>query len=309
MKDDSIKMITMIVSCFFSVFFNASFLCFYIRFGQIRNNFASQLILILSICDLLCWGQSLLMNLYLLFTDQTVYDFQDSLCISLAFLMNLSSMTIMITIFLISFSIYLSTVKNIVITDHKFKLYFSAIFFIIILSALPFITNDYGKADSMLCWIVGKPMSFFSYYLVIWVIFLIDFYFIARTLYVIKKLPIVEHLKIKLKRHLILFPLIFIFSYSAGFLNSFIGLFYEKGIFWLGIVDYVLEPMDGVLNPLAYMLINDKVRNGIKSFLCFQKKNSKKKEENDDSKIESILNSEDSDEERKNSGATSANAN
>ena len=267
MIDEVAKLISFFCSSTASVIFTSIFLIFYIKYGQIRNNFASQLILILAFADLLCWSQTVITNLYLLSVNDTNDSFNDSVCIYLAYVINLSSMTILIIVFLISFSIYLSTVRNIVITDHKFEIWFGATWIILILSTLPFITGDYGRTDHVLCWIAGKPMKFFSYYMIILVIFVIDFYCIIKTLQVIKKLPILASVKTRLKRHLILFPLIFIFSFSAGLINSIICLINpDLNIYWLEVLDYILEPMDGVLNPLAYMLINEKVYKGVKQF-------------------------------------------
>jgi len=270
-----VKLICFTLSCFFSVTVTSSFLIFYIKFGQIRNNFASQLILVLSISDLFCYAQLLITNLYLLITQNKISSFDKCLCIYLAYFQNLASITVLITVFLISFSIYLSTVKNVVIAKYKFRLCLAAVFFVAIVSSLPFITGDYGQTDTILCWIVGKPMKFFSYYFIILVIFLIDFYCIIKALTVIKKLPILDPMKTKLRRHLILFPLIFLFCFSAWFINSIIDFFKpEFEVYWLEAVDYVFEPLDGVLNPLAYMLINEQVQNGIKQFFTCSQKNS-----------------------------------
>ena len=275
MEDHLIKLICFTLSCSCSVTVTSSFLAFYIKFGQIKNNFASQLILILAISDLFCWGQLLITNLYLLISGEQINSFDPSLCIYIAYFQNLSSFITLVTVFLISFSIYLSTVKNIVITKYRFKLCLAAVFFVFIFSSLPFFTSDYGQTDTVICWIVGKPMKFFSYYFIILLIGLIDFYCIIKALHVIKKLPILPLMKTKLRRHLILFPLIFLFTFAAGFFNSTLNFFRpDSRIPWLEALDFLLEPMDGVLNPLAYMLINEQVQQGIKKFFDCSRKSS-----------------------------------
>lgn len=274
-----IKAISLLVSCSLSVISTGLFLIFYVKYGEFKNNFASQLILILALCDLLCWGQCLVTSIYILANNTVVSEFNGSLCVYLAYIVNLSSLSILITVFLISFSIYLSTVRNIVITRYQLMLWFIAAFFVLIMSILPFLVNEYGPVDGVLCWVTGKNMKFFSYYVWILLIFIVDYYCILKTLFVIRKLPLQAKVKIKLRRHLILFPLIFIFSFSAGLINSIIAVINpEINIFWLEVLDYILEPTDGILNPIAYMLINEKMAKGIKQFF-FGKKNKSNNED------------------------------
>lgn len=275
-----IKAITLLVSCSLSVISTGLFLIFYVKYGEFKNNFASQLILILALCDLLCWGQCLVTSIYILAKNTVAYEFNESLCVYLAYIVNFSSLSVLITVFLISFSIYLSTVRNIVITRYQLLLWFIAAFFVLIMSFLPFLVDEYGPVDGVLCWVTGKNMKFFSYYILILLIFIVDYYCIIKTLFVIRRLPLQAKVKMKLRRHLILFPLIFIFSFSAGLINSIITVINpEIDIFWLEVLDYVLEPTDGILNPIAYMLINEKMAKGIKEFFFGKKKKNINNEE------------------------------
>lgn len=262
-----IKSIAFLISCSLSVICTGLFLIFFLRYGKLKDNFASQLILVLAISDLICWAQCFITILYVLISGTPANEFNEGICIYIGYIVNLSALVILITVFLISFSIYLSTVKNICITKYQVRIWLISAGIALILSFLPFIFSAYGPVDSVLCWVVSKQVKFYSYYFLILLIFFIDYFCIVRALAVINRLPLQYQVKVKLRRHLIFFPLVFIFSFSAGLINSIISvLLPDLDIFWLEVLDYILEPLDGILNPIAYMLINEKMMKGIRRF-------------------------------------------
>jgi len=259
---DHNKMIASLICCAISVFFTSVAIFFYTKYGELRRNFSSQLVFILALSDLLCWIQVLISDAYLLATEQTTEAINDQLCIMLGFFSNFTSVITLATVFFISFLIYLNVVWLIPIERYRREFIVSTTIFVLVLSFLPLGTNRYGRTDNILCWIDGPDMVFYGYYLIILIVFLIDFYCIAHSLYKIYQMPLPKIIKSRLRRHLTFFPIILLGSWIAGLINSFIGVISpETNIPILGLLDYILEPLEGVFNPIAYMMMLEKSRN------------------------------------------------
>lgn len=274
--------------CSISVIFTSFFIYFYIRFGDILKNFACQLVLILSISDMCCWSMILIMDVYILSTGIPATEFENTNCQIIGFFLHLNSIITIIIVFLISFLIYLTVVWNLDILKYGRIIIAISILILILLCIVPFFLNDYGASDEQLCWLKGAYSSFFEYYFIIIIILIIDFYFIRKTLIKINKQPYNENYKLKLKKYLIFFPFIFLICFSIGALKSILELMDIDIPYWITIIDYTLQPLNGLLNPLAYMLINDNVSSGVKKI--FKKKEEESLLTSDISQIENIIN-------------------
>ena len=263
---DHDKLLASLICCVLSVFFTSVAIYFYIKYGDLRKNFSAQLVFILALSDLLCWIQVTISDAYLLGSGKTSASIEYHVCIMLGFFSNFTSVVTLATVFFISFLIYLNVVWFIPIERYRLVFVSSTAIFVLILSFLPLFMHSYGPTDDILCWINGPNMVFYGYYLIILIVFMIDFYCIAHCLYKIHIIPFPNQIRSKLRRHITFFPIILLGSWSAGLVNSFLGILNvdinSEVINIISLLDYILEPLEGVFNPIAYMMINEKVKIG-----------------------------------------------
>lgn len=266
----------------FSTFFSTIFLIIFIKKVDVRNLLASKLILLLSINDILNWGQVWVYDLYLLIKDRDIEIIGEIPCEIIGFFNNFTCILTIIITSSICFMVYLTTVLEKFVKYNFTVILFGIMIISVLLSCLPFINNNYGRTNGISCWIKTKENAFYSYYLILYFMFVLQFYFILHSLKSINKKPYDENFKKSMKIYLIFFPMCILIAWFPGLLQNLINIITEnENIFGLDVLDYCFEPLIGVFNPLIYMMINKEVKNYVKTkifdfyYLLICKKNEK----------------------------------
>lgn len=281
--------------CFFSttlsVFVTTIFLIIFLKKVEIKNSLAAKLILILSINDIFNWGQVWVYDLYILITEKSIKSIGEKGCEIMGFFNNLTCMsTITITSF-ICFMIYISTVWEIFIQLNFLIILIGIIIISIMLGLLPFIKEGYGEMNDLTCWIKNSEDAFYTYYLILYFSFALEFYFILHSLKSIYKKPFDEKFKRKTKIYLIFFPLSVVVAWFFGLLQNLFNNITGDNFYILDLLDFLFEPFVGIFNTLIYMMINKEVRDYVinKIYWCKQEINKEKSNDLNDELTHSII--------------------
>jgi len=186
-------------------------------------------------------------------------------------------MCVLLIGFFLFFNVYLGKNPNII----QKTVYFIASLLTIILTAIPFINESYGDVDGSTCWIQGYYMRLGAFYIPLIVILILDFVFIGLTINKINKMELMAQYQRNLIIKFISFPLIMLVCWGPGTLKRIIEIAVDNpdDLLFLKYLMYILMPLQGVFNPLAYLLINDTLKYKILRF-CKMESDEKKENEN-----------------------------
>ena len=261
-----------LIASIVSVLFSGISIFLYIKYASLDHNYAAKLIVLLSIADICGWTPGIITAFETLLTQKTQNQFNGASCIFLAvwktFFNNMTNVCVLLIGFFLFLNVYLG--KN----PHDFQkvVYFLSLLIVIILTVIPGITNDYGDVDGSTCWIQGYYMRLGVFYLPLLIMLVLDFIFISITINKINKLQLMAEYQRKLIVKFISFPIIMFICWGPGTLKRLLdNSVNADSLLFLKYLMYILMPLQGVFNPLAYLFINDTLRYKILSFFKMEK--------------------------------------
>lgn len=252
----------------FSVVFSVICIFLYLKFANLENNYAAKLIVLLSIADICGWTPGIITSLESLISQQSQNQLNQGSCIFLAvwktFFNHMTNICVLLIGFFLFMNVYLQ--KN----PHNFQklVYFAAFMITVVLTIIPAITDNYGDVDGSTCWIQGYYMRLGVFYIPVIVILLIDFIFIYLTINKIRKMELMPEYQRKLIIKFVSFPLIMLICWGPGTLKRILDIAVDdpNDLLFLKYLMYILMPLQGVFNPIAYLFINDNLRFKFMSF-------------------------------------------
>ena len=258
-----ILLTTFIISCALSVIMSLLIFVFYILYSSIRKNFASQLIITISLMDFFTWGLRLISSIYTLSNNFKTYEESSHfICTLSGFLFSFFNLIVFFAVLIIGFSLFLQFNYSMDISSKR-KYIFAFIFIIsFILSCIPLITDSYGKIDDVKCWIMDYWNRIFTFYIILWIIFIIDFVLIIKVILKLRRMKIDSNIQKKLIWKFALFPILMFISWAPSSIRRLM----DTHNFGLEVFMYAAMPLQGVFNPIAYGLINSDVKEKILSF-------------------------------------------
>lgn len=265
-------LIFFIISCSLSVFMSFLIVILYFKYASIKKNMAAQLIITMSILDIFTWFFRIIAAVYKLSTNETYEETNHSLCVFFGFLWSFFNLITFFIVFTIGFGVYYGYKYKSDLEKHKKTLYFIIFILALVLSCIPFFSSSYGEIDHVKCWIDDYNLRIFTFYLPLWLVFLFNCYFIGYVILKLRLMPIDTSVQRKLILKFSLFPLL---MFLAWFPSS-IRRSSNSDNFALELFMYIMMPLQGVFNPIAYGLINEDVEKKMKEFFfcqCEKEKN------------------------------------
>lgn len=263
--------LTILIPAFSSTFFSSLFSLItcgiFLRYRDLSNNYASRLIFILSLTDVLVWGNHSINFFYYLVSDKDLEELSHNYCIISSVFRCINGLINLYCIFIIGFSLYINTICN---KDplHYEKPAMIIIFFLsLVLSLIPLLLNHYGKLDDIQCWITDPYTNFFVFYLSVLFVLISNSYFVVKViikLYRKKQTNIIKELVARI----FLYPLILLISWLPSVIRVLTG----KNDEILVIFSYCCMPLQGILNPFIYGRIFFTIKNKINDSNNPQKK-------------------------------------
>ena len=238
-------------------------ICAYLLFQQLKT-FAGRLMLGIS-CS------NLFMNIILL-TGANLPDidtiFNGLLCQILGFLMNFFEVFDASIIAGISACLFFSICRSKDPDIYEQKIWMFLMSFSIGLSTLPFFFGDYGSTDQIQCWIKDNSDALSMFYAPMSIIFLLIIFSSFKCYRSLGN-------DFKKTAFLFIFPFIFLIAYIFPILRRISTLFgEEEGILLVCLcyISYILFLFKGISDTLAYCYLNGFLKNKISRF--FRKKRS-----------------------------------
>lgn len=219
----------------------------------------------MAMLDAFTWSFRIIAAVYKLKTNKTFEEEGSFLCSFFGFLWSFFNLITFLIVLLIAFGIYSASYYGTQISRHKKKCIAFLIVPSLILSLIPFLNGTYGEIDEIKCWINEFYTRIFTFYLPLWIIMILNFFFIVSAIIKLRKLPINKSSQRKLAYKIALFPLLMLISW----LPSSIRRTLNSDNLALEFFMYFAMPLQGVFNPIAYAMINVKVERKLKAFfLC-----------------------------------------
>lgn len=251
-----------LATCSLSVFMS-SFLAFlYFKYASIKNSFPSQLIVAMAILDVITWTIRIIATIFRIIAGATFEVKERNICVLSGFLFSFLNLITFFIILFISFGIYSQSHLSINISNFKRICSSLIIFPSLILAVVPVFTQSYGELDHIKCWIKDRTILIITFYIPLWCVFASTVFFIVSAIFKLKRLPINSHFTSKLIYKISLFPLIMFICWTPSSIYRVLN----SDTVYLEILTYVLVPLQGVLNPIAYGLINEKIEKKMKAF-------------------------------------------
>lgn len=266
-KHTQIITILYLTASIFSVLFSFISIFLYTKYATLSHNYAAKIIVLLSIADICGWTPGIITSFQTLISQKTQNEIDGAACVFLAvwktFFNHMTNVCVLLIGFFLFLNVYLQ--KN----PHSFQklLYFISFLLIVILTVIPLINDDYGDVDGSTCWIQGYYMRIGVFYLPLIIMLVLDFFFIGLTIHKINKMELMVEYQRKLIVKFISFPIIMLICWGPGTLKRFLdNIIDEDSLLFLKYLQYMLMPLQGVFNPLAYLFINDTLRIKFKAF-------------------------------------------
>ena len=251
-----------LISSVISVLFSFISIFLYMKYATLTHNYAAKLIVLLSIADICGWTPGIITSIETLVTQETQNKFNGASCVFLAvwktFFNNMTNVCVLLIGFFLFLNVYCQKNPN----SFQKLAYILAFILTAVLTAIPGIVNMYGDVDGSTCWIQGYYMRLGVFYIPLIVILIVDFILIYLTNRKIKTLDLMADYQRNLIAKFISFPIIMLICWGPGTLKRIIDIYVENpdNLLFLKYMMYILMPLQGVFNPLAYLFINDTLR-------------------------------------------------
>ena len=260
-------MIVLIFSSLLSVFTSLLITIFYLMYASFRKNFSSQLIVAISLLDTFTWTLRIISSIYSLTHDfKTFEDTAPAFCQAFGFLFSFMNLMTFFLVLVIGLSLYCDFLYSINLGSRK-KLIYSIIFLLAFaISSIDLGLHAYEKIPGDIkCWIRDYSLRLLTFYMILWIVFLLDSYFMITIIRRLKKMPVNNEVKSKLILKFSLFPIFMLITWGPSSIRRIFGINY----FPFEVFIYFITPLQGFLNALAYGMINSIVKEKlIAFFLC-----------------------------------------
>ena len=262
--------------CTLSVFMSLLILVFYALYSSFRKNFASQLIVTISLMDLISWGVLIISSIFSLTHDMKTYEeYSHPICVLNGFLFSFLNLVVFFSVLIIGYSLFSEFIYSYDISQKRHTMFAFIFISSFILSIIPLFNDEYGKVDDVKCWIVNYWERIFLFYVPLWLITIIDFVLMLKVIRKLQGINVQDNMKRKLILKFALFPILMFVSWAP----SSVKRVWDVDNMILEGIMYAMMPMQGVFNPLAYGLINSDVKEKILAFLLCQWKDLGKKKD------------------------------
>ena len=271
-----------LIASIVSVLFSFISIFLYMKYANLDHNYAAKLIVLLAIADICGWIPGIITAFQTIITQKTQNQFNGSACIFLAvwktFFNNMTNICVLLIGFFLFLNVYLGKNPHFI----QKTVYFLATLVTILLTAIPFTKGSYGEVDGSTCWIQGYYMRLGAFYIPLIIILALDFVFIGLTINKINKMELMAQYQRKLIVKFISFPIIMLVCWGPGTLKRIIDIAVNdpNDLLFLKYFMYILMPLQGVFNPLAYLFINDTLKYKIMRFCKMEADDDKPENEN-----------------------------
>lgn len=287
--DTNTKIITYLylVISFISVVFSIICVIFYYKYTYFKNNYAAKLIVLLSIADIFGWTPGIITSLQTIIENQTQNEFSESGCVFMAIWKTFFNNMTNVCVLMIAVFLYINI--NLERNPHDFqkRCYILAFFIIVVLTVIPLAIDEYGDVDGSTCWIKGYYMRLGVFYIPFIVMVFLDIVLTGITIHKIRK---INGQKKSLIVKFISFPVIMIFCWGPGTVKRILDNFMdENDLIVLKYIMYINMPLQGILNPIAYLFINDSLRSKLKSILLLKENENENEMVNSGNQGEALL--------------------
>lgn len=214
--------ITTLITSSLSVLTTMIFFFFYFKFAPIRNNKASQLFLMLATSNLIIWTVTMVNSLNLLVKNETNSTYNASTCAAIGYILHLSGLMGIMSVLLITLLFYICVLSNDYWATKVNHIIIITILTTVGVSVVPFIYKGFGPDGKVMCWIGNVEIKFWGLYFYVIILAFLIIYFVLVCLKTIRKLKISDNEKIRLTRHVVVFPIILFVSALPGMILTFL---------------------------------------------------------------------------------------
>lgn len=252
-----------LVLCVFSVSISFFPLYFGFKNSSQRTFYAGKIIVFLSIFDIFAWIPGIITSALVL-DDSNLNDLKESpLCVALGFIRALSNMftAFLILIMGIFLSYHIVSEKSPIFLEK----YLYGFFFVlaVLFTSSPFMFDDegYGNLDAFTCSVKKEIFKIYSFYYPCLIIMLIDLLILSLAIKKIWTYDLELKAKLRISFKIMVFLLILIVCWFPW---TFIRIYYKDKITTLDhriiTTAYVLMPVQGILNPIAFYFLNHRTQ-------------------------------------------------
>ena len=241
-------------------------LTFYSIYIELSINFACRLIVILCILEITTWSLQSFLCIFNLATNLTIYEVSETFCGILAYFSNFLMLLAIITVLLITLSLYIQVIYRKNPLQYEKFFYVFSISYTTFFTILPlFIAKDVNNVSMNLqCWIKNTELRILSLYSHLWLAILLSFFFLIRVLRTLKQ-EIFKDIEMALMKKLSWIPLISLIFWLGP---SLFRVFASDEVYNADSIHFFLMPIQGFANAIVYGNINDEVKKKIKALFC-----------------------------------------
>lgn len=249
--------------CALAAFSQILVLVFYTIYIKLSINFACRLIVFISLIDSLTWFLQLFYSVFRVVTHRNLNQDSPTTCGVLAYISNLLMLLTLIFTLLIPMCVYIQVLYRKDPSRYEKYYYLFSFAYAFLFSSLPFAfkTEAYNQTDFR-CWIKTFEMRIISFYFHLFLGFSLGVFFLIRVLRTLRQ-EIFKDLERTLIHKLSWIPFICLIFWLEPAIYRFIsGIEYSEHDIW----HFLVMPLQGFANALAYGNINDTVRKKIVAF-------------------------------------------
>lgn len=251
-------MITLIFSSSLSVFMSTLIFIFYVLFSSFRKSFSSQLIISISVLDIITWTLRIISSAYSLAHDfETFENSAPAACQIFGFLFSFLNLMTFFLVLTIGVSLFLDFFYAINLEKYKKTIFFLVFLVAFIIAFIDVLLDAYGKViNDVKCWINDYKVRILTFYIVLWFVFLVDCILMGAIIYRLKKVAINTEVQTKLIWKFSLFPLFMLITWGPTSIRRLLNTNYYPFELFI----YFITPLQGFFNAFAYGLINKDVK-------------------------------------------------
>lgn len=254
---DNVLLIPHLCISLISVFLQMTVCMIYWMEVDLKKNFAARLIFLLTLFDMIVWGENVIE-----ITIKLAYDSDNlNLLIVNIFLNFVLLMNILITL-IVSFSLYLQINREINPEKYEKFFYLISCLYSLIFSLTLILKSNYSATE----YVKFNYWDYIAFYFHLWLIIFLNLILCVKVVISLKKKnKAFKGLKKQLFYRLMSFPIILAIAWLIPSIILIINYFFEVPYF-LVVIQFNIPPLQGILNALSYGMINDDVQFKIKRF-------------------------------------------
>ena len=197
-----------------------------------------------------------------------IYEVSETFCGILAYFSNFLMLLAIITVLLITLSLYIQVIYRKNPLQYEKFFYVFSISYTTFFTILPlFIAKDVNNVSMNLqCWIKNTELRILSLYSHLWLAILLSFFFLIRVLRTLKQ-EIFKDIEMALMKKLSWIPLISLIFWLGP---SLFRVFASDEVYNADSIHFFLMPIQGFANAIVYGNINDEVKKKNKSFILLE---------------------------------------